>query len=266
MSRSRTLLWTTALVIALAFGLGLVDRPQATETLFYDRCATCHDDDTPTCGGCHQHRGTLLASSDQAVYRPNHLVTITLSHSGGRSGWIRALLYDHTGAMVDLASGPTGTGDDGLGNPVEFPVTLQANAPSIPGPYVWEAAWFGGNNAGTGHLEVRRTVSFTVEIDTGVEEWPAPEAETTLRLDVRPNPVVDQGRIRYSAPAGTPVSLTIVDTSGRRVRDLVTRAAGRGEITWDGCDDTGRPVASGAYLALLASSRGTSSQSLLVLR
>ncbi len=266
MSRSRNLLWVGILVIAIMITLGALDQPQATSNLFYSRCDTCHDDDTPTCAGCHYHRGSLTATADHAIYRPNQLVTITLGHVGSYSGWIRGLLYDHTGAMVDLATGPTGTGDDGLGNPVTFPVTLQANAPAEQGDYTWEAAWFGGNTLGTDHLEVRKAVTFSVEIDLGVEEWPAPEVETALRLYVSPNPVVDQGRIHYSAPAGTPVSLTIADASGRCVRALAARATGRGEILWDGRDETGRRVAAGAYQVLLAGPQGRTSQSLLVLR
>jgi hypothetical protein len=50
------------------------------------------------------------------------------------------------------------------------------------------------------------------------------------------------------------------------VRTLLAQATGRGEVVWDGRDDTGRLVEAGAYLALLAGPRGQASQSLLVLR
>ncbi len=266
MPKPSAALWVFTLVLAVLLVTGMFERPQAYQSLFFSRCQSCHNDDTPTCAGCHYHRGTLLATSDQAVYRPDQPVTITLGHTGSYSGWIRGILYDHTGAVVDLATGPTGTGDDGLGNPIQFPVTLQADAPAVPGPYTWEAAWYGGNNTGTGHLEVRRPVSFTVEPDPAETRWPAPEDETMLRLDVRPNPIISRGRIRYSAPPGTRAALVIVDASGRRVRSLPVPAPGSGEISWDGRDDAGRAVAAGTYLVRLGGPRGTISHPLLVLR
>ncbi len=250
----------------VALLVGVSPRSGATPTLFETRCDTCHNDDSSTCAGCHQHRGTLIATADQTVYAPGQLVTVTLDHSNSYSGWIRGLLYDDQGAQIDITTGPTGTGDDGLGNPITFPVDLQAEAPSEPGTYVWEAAWFGGNNTGTGHFETRTPVTVTVEIDTGVEAWPVPTAETRLRLAVHPNPITRDGRLTFSAPPGEAVTLAIVDPSGRRVRGLVERGAGRGEIVWDGLDDAARPVAAGTYVAVFYGSGGHTSRTLLVVR
>ena len=76
----------------------------------------------------------------------------------------------------------------GLGNPVEFPVDLHGTAPLEEGNYTWEAAWFGGNNYGTDHLEQRAPATFTVEISTDVPEgWNATEGR--LSLAVYPNPL-----------------------------------------------------------------------------
>ena len=56
----------------------------------------------------------------------------------------------------------------------------------------------------------------------------------------------DAGRAR-------PVTLQIVDVTGRRVRTLVQRPLTPGPHTrvWDGTDDGGRAVASGIYLSHL---------------
>jgi hypothetical protein len=117
------------------------------------RCVSCHTDDTPSCNGCHQHRGTVAAVPNHPVYNPGDVVTITLS-GGDEDGWIRGLLYDQNHVEIDRASGPTGTGDNGQPNPVTFPVTLQATAPVQPGTYTWQAGWFGGATTGGGvHLE-----------------------------------------------------------------------------------------------------------------
>jgi len=115
-------------------------------------------------------------------YLPGEAVTITLN-GGQEFGWIRALLYDDANTEVDRASGPTGTGDDGAGNAVTFPVSLQGTAPTEPGDYTWQAAWYGNsNNGGSAHGEVRTSVMITVIPDVvgvpGEDSVPG-EAETS---------------------------------------------------------------------------------------
>jgi hypothetical protein len=262
---SHRLVASAFLVATLMLVVGAFDQTQAYSSYFNSRCQSCHNDDTPTCAGCHRHRGTLTAAADEPVYTPNQLVTVTLGHLGGLYGWIRGILYDHLGNPVDIATGPTGTGDDGLGNPIQFPVILQANAPAEAGQYIWQAAWFGSDNAGSAHIEQRVPVTIVVEFNVGVEEWPAPEAESRLRLAAHPSPIIDQGWIAYSAPAGTSVSLEILDTSGRLVRHLLSQAPGRGTVVWDARDDAGRPVQAGTYLALLTGGDETATRLILVL-
>lgn len=131
-------------------------------SFFSSECSGCHNNDTPTCNGCHHHRGSLSATRDQAQYYPGQTVTVTLN-GGSQSGWIRAILYDHLNQQIAIRTGPTGTGDDGLGNPVVFPAQLQAPAPNLPGNYTWRAAWFGNwNDGGSVHQEQRVSVTITV--------------------------------------------------------------------------------------------------------
>lgn len=143
----------------LVVGLLALPHPaRARSTFFASRCASCHTNDTQTCNGCHHHRGSLVASSDQAIYHPGDPVRITLG-GGSERGWIRARLYDQTNTSIDLQSGPTGSGDDGLGNAVTFPVTLQGTAPAQAGDYTWQAAWYGNSgDGGSPHGEVRSSV------------------------------------------------------------------------------------------------------------
>jgi len=136
----------------------------AHSSFFTSRCLACHQDDTPTCNGCHHHHGNLSATTDKTSYLPGEAVQVTL-HGGTQHGWIRARLYDENGLLVDLATGPTGTGDDGGPDPVVFPVDLAGTAPSEPGEYTFEAAWFGSNNNATGFLEISTPVSIVVESD-----------------------------------------------------------------------------------------------------
>jgi hypothetical protein len=115
---------------------------------------------------CHHHRGTLGATPDRAQYFPGDPLVVTLS-GGTRGGWIRALLYDQSGTEVARASGPTGAGDDSLGAPVTFPVALHAVAPTTPGDYLWQAAWF-GNDDGSGHIANRKSTTIHVVARTDV--------------------------------------------------------------------------------------------------
>jgi hypothetical protein len=64
-----------------------------------------------------------------------------------------------------------------------------------------------------------------------------------------PNPFNPSTLIRYVLPAGGTVILTIYDAAGNRVRALEQgfRTDGQHEVTWNGLDDSGSPVASGVY-------------------
>jgi hypothetical protein len=254
----------TRMILAVALLAGLsVARTEAYSSYFTTDCAGCHTNDTPTCNGCHYHRGAIHAAADAPSYAPGATVTVTLS-GGTRTGWIRGLLYDQNGVRVALATGPTGTGDDGLGHPVVFPVALQAPAPLAPGDYTWQAAWF-GNSDGSGHAESRVSVTIHV-LDTAA----VPEAPPLARaLSISPNPVRDIAALRFDAgPAGERVSLAILEVSGRRVRRLWNASIGPGaqQIVWDGTDDAGLPVASGTYFVLLAGEAGQVVRSLEVMR
>ena len=57
-------------VICLSLlGCLLVPQAGAYPSLYTARCATCHTDDTPSCDGCHEHRGNLSASSPMILLK-----------------------------------------------------------------------------------------------------------------------------------------------------------------------------------------------------
>jgi hypothetical protein len=73
-----------------------------------------------------------------------------------------------------------------------------------------------------------------------------------------PNPFNAATRILFEVPqaaAGAAVSVSIHDVLGRRVRRLVEGSwpAGPHQLTWDGADEGGQPVASGVYFIVLES-------------
>ncbi len=86
-----------------------------------------------------------------------------------------------------------------------------------------------------------------------------------------PNPMQTSGRFAYRLPMdvlGTPVTLRIVDLSGRLVRELIAGSAtpGSHSVLWDGRDSGGLPVRGGVYLARLSAGGGTASRPVIVIR
>jgi hypothetical protein len=81
---------------------------------------------------------------------------------------------------------------------------------------------------------------------TAVEVSPAP-AGAALRA--YPNPFNPMTNISFRVEKDARVSLRIYDVHGRLVRTLIDElmAAGPKRLTWDGRDDLGRSMASGAY-------------------
>lgn len=79
---------------------------------------------------------------------------------------------------------------------------------------------------------------------------PAPVRPEAVQLaQNHPNPFNPRTTIRFQVATSGPVSLTVVDVRGRRVRELVGTAlpAGYHSVVWDGEDTAGRAVASGVY-------------------
>ena len=81
---------------------------------------------------------------------------------------------------------------------------------------------------------------------TAVEVSPAPAG---VALRAYPNPFNPLTNISFRVERNARVSLRIFDVHGRLVRTLVDElmAAGPKRLTWDGRDDLGRSMASGAY-------------------
>lgn len=105
---------------------------------------------------------------------------------------------------------------------------------------------------------------------TGVLEDPAgaaPPARTELFQNA-PNPFNPQTAIRYSVAHTGPVRIDVFDVAGRHVRTLVEKSHAPGVYTarWDGTDDAGRPLASGAYFYRLTADGRSDAKKLILLR
>ncbi|MBN2355250.1 T9SS type A sorting domain-containing protein, partial [candidate division KSB1 bacterium] len=109
-----------------------------------------------------------------------------------------------------------------------------------------------------------RTCGWAVGTDGVILRYDAPpvKVETNRQesmlsdfalLQNYPNPFNLETIITYHLPQDAEVSLTVYGMSGQVVRHLYRgkQAAGTHSLAWDGCDQTGRPAASGLYFCRL---------------
>ena len=109
-----------------------------------------------------------------------------------------------------------------------------------------------------------QAVSVTIDSTGGV-----PDPATALRLEQNlPNPFSSPTLITFALPSAGPVRLEIFTPSGRRVRTLVNENLEPGPhvTTWDGSDDRGRPLPSGAYFYRLRTRDGDRTRQLSLVR
>ena len=85
-------------------------------------------------------------------------------------------------------------------------------------------------------------------LNVGIEENGKENSESFF-LFARPNPFITKTEFRYLLPKQANIVLTIYDTQGRIVRNLLKEEqnAGMHTISWNGCDNKGNLLASGVY-------------------
>lgn len=105
-----------------------------------------------------------------------------------------------------------------------------------------------------------------IEIPDAPQPVDAP-ALLTFR-GAEPNPIRATARFVFGLPAAAPVTLELLDVSGRRVRVLAEGVAGPGlhRPEWDGRDAMGAWAPSGVYLARLRAGSRTITRQVLVVR
>jgi hypothetical protein len=107
-----------------------------------------------------------------------------------------------------------------------------------------------------GRVVRARSERFTIIQVTGVPGASPPADARLVLAAARPNPFNPRTTIAFELPAAAPVRLSVFDMTGRLVRTLIdgeTRAAGPHEVSWDGQDALGQPVAAGVYVCRLES-------------
>ena len=99
-------------------------------------------------------------------------------------------------------------------------------------------------------------------------QFQPPQVQATRLLPNVPNPFNPQTRIIFELEQAGPCRVAIYDVSGRLVRQLESASlnAGSHERVWQGRDDHGRQVPSGAYYVRLESSSGVDSRKIMLLK
>jgi hypothetical protein len=95
-----------------------------------------------------------------------------------------------------------------------------------------------------------------------------PEATEVRLAGAFPNPSDASTVIRFSLPASSRVTLVVYDVTGRVVRRLLDAEmpVGESDVTWDGLDESGQPVANGLYFYRLKAGDASRTGKLAVLR
>ncbi len=106
--------------------------------------------------------------------------------------------------------------------------------------------------------------------ETGVADKPSSELNVgSLKLlPNAPNPFNRMTTVRYQITSPGSVSLRVYNVAGQVVRTLVSgsKSAGAHSASWDGRDDRGRALPGGVYFARLATSQGSQTVKLTMLK
>jgi flagellar hook capping protein FlgD/beta-propeller uncharacterized protein DUF5122 len=96
------------------------------------------------------------------------------------------------------------------------------------------------------------------QVVTAVESGPAPGV-TPMALRAAPNPFDRSTTIQFSLPSNGDATVSVYDVCGRRVRELHRGwlSSGRHTMSWDGHEDSGRPVAAGVYFLGVRTNAGS---------
>ena len=132
---------------------------------------------------------------------------------------------------------------------------------------VEDAIWHQPNDPALGLVDYAgwMTASGVAEEEGGT---PAIEPAALSSLRVRPNPAGARSSIAFRLERPGAVRATIVDLTGRVVRELAdgARSAGAQALEWDGMDEAGRPAPSGAYLCRIVAGEQSIATRFVLLR
>jgi hypothetical protein len=168
---------------------------------------------------------------------------VELSANGGQS-WVELARYDqsHDPRWGDNAAGPTDWRHETIDLAPWVGQRVQVRFRLTSDPLLELDGWYVDN------VRVNPVACHLLAADGGRS------APTLQFLRPAPNPARGPSRLRFVLPATEErVSLTVLDVQGRSRRSvsLGPLSAGEHDWTWDGRDDGGRALPSGAYFLRL---------------
>jgi uncharacterized protein YfaP (DUF2135 family) len=206
--KARAMMVLFSLILAAALQFVTTDA-RAQSSYFSGRgCTDCHSAPVAaTCAGCHQHSGTLTATKNKTTsYAPGETVTITLTASGARSGWVGVRLYDQSGAEIARSAGS----QSGMGGAATYPAVLSAPAPATGGTYTWRIAYFGNiNGTGTGDVHGEKSVSVAITVASATADTTPPTLNVSALADGSSTNKVTLNVSGTAADAGGLQSVTV---------------------------------------------------------
>ena len=119
-----------------------------------------------------------------------------------------------------------------------------------------------------GESEFSEIWSFTTSTSTAVD-WEISAITKGYALwPAYPNPFNPLTKFTYNLPENAEVSLVIYNSMGQFIQELVSGhcQAGEYEVTWDGRDERGAPVAGGLYICHLKTGSVVLTQIILLIR
>jgi len=192
---------------------------------------------------------TQIDSAD-GTYIFNTADTYLCTRSPGDTEWSDRIDCSHLGAISPADSFHT------------YFTHITQNVPSGPGegPGVFWSQMI--------NREQPASVHFNMVIESEVEGGaPGTGGNFVLRQNT-PNPFNPVTSISYNLTASSDVSLTIYDTAGRLVKNLVKekQEAGEHSVVWSGVNESGSKVSSGVYFYRLSTGETTETRKMVMVK
>ncbi len=196
--------------------------------------------------------------------------------------------FDEDTGSMNVVTGVEGTlvGDttfDTVGAPISTWLYCNPSTIEIPGysnvelylnfmPEAYQAGLY------ESHIELRSNSSYESSIDIPVTLYytyysigdePQPEQDFQISLLSNPfTPGIRAGGFRFDLPEPMNVEITLYNIKGQRVRKLVSELKPQGthSVTWDGCDQAGKNVGSGVYLARIVAGKHRATRKMMLIR
>lgn len=201
------------------------------------------------------------------VYDPNHLEAAAVRTADRTDGFMLAANLAEPGLVRVAFAGAAEVDGNGPLLLVDF---REVGGTGTATPLTIETASLNGAALTGDALEPTVYVlgSARGEVPTAVSGTLTAQPRDATLAPAYPNPFNATTVLEYHLDGAAPVELTLYGVDGRCVRHLVRemRAAGTHRVTWDGLDNRGAAVASGAYFAHLQTGDTGITRSLMLLR